>query len=299
MRKKIAVIGSITIVFLALISTVYYFNKSEYKKLNIPLAGQEMPNVNYQFEASSDNLPIESTVYKFSELSVDNDSQKIANKLGFFAKPELNDIGYEFKNNEEKLQYHNSTGHWTYQTTNKPSNYHTGVNIPSEDESKNIAIKFLKEYDLLPDRFNKIIVTDRSSGDKTTNDFRITGREVYFYPTINNLPVYGISRIIVEVGDNGKVISVNKIYKDFIEYKKVKLKDLTLAFEDVKNNKGSNNISPKAQKAKIKKVELGYWEDAGTIKDQPYIQPVWVFSGEATLDDNKIEKFDVFVPAIE
>lgn len=113
------------------------------------------------------------------------------------------------------------------------------------------------------------------------------------------MPVYGISRIIISVGHEGEIIGISKYYKDYEEYEKVKLKDPKKAFEELKSGGGSNNIDPDAIKAKINRIHLGYWEDGGSIKEQPHLQPVWVFEGESINANNEISKFDVVIPAIE
>ena len=97
----------------------------------------------------------------------------------------------------------------------------------------------------------------------------------------------------------GEIVGICKYYKEYEEYKKVKLKNPKEAFKEVKKGKASNNIDPNAKEAKIKNVQLAYWEDGGGINEQPHLQPVWIFEGESIDDNNEISKFDAIVPAIE
>ncbi|MBE0449004.1 MAG: hypothetical protein IBX64_13100 [Actinobacteria bacterium] len=48
------------------------------------------------------------------------------------------------------------------------------------------------------------------------------------------------------------------------------------AFNEVKEGKAVNGIPSGAKEASIVEVGIGYWEDY----DLPYLQPVYVFSGE-------------------
>ena len=106
--------------------------------------------------------------------------------------------------------------------------------------------------------------------------------------------MYGVSRIIVTVGNNGEIEAVNKYYKD-VEYQgNAKLKSPDKALIELNAGKSSNSLPENAQKARIQNVKIGYWEDVET----ELIQPVYVFSGK-TEKDGKTNDWDAFLPAID
>lgn len=193
------------------------------------------------------------------------------------------------------------SGKWSY--VHDTDEFKNGINLPSNEQAINIAKDFLLKNKLLKDKefdiFKDIKVTPISSGDITTGDYKEIGRDVFFLPVIDGLNVYGLSRIIVSVGDNGKIIRVTKNNKDFILHKKEKLKTPEKSFEQIKLKKVPIEISHEAKTAIFDSVKLGYYEDSSTIDEQPYLQPVWVFEGESTLDNGKTEKIGAFVPALE
>ncbi|MCQ2406358.1 MAG: hypothetical protein MJ067_03995, partial [Oscillospiraceae bacterium] len=67
--------------------------------------------------------------------------------------------------------------------------------------------------------------------------------------------------------------------------------------DGIKNNMYSSSIRSDALSAKIVDVKLGYWEDAGSLDEQPYLQPIWIFIGESANADGTISDFDVIVQA--
>lgn len=305
MKKKIIIVSSIFSIFLLLLVGSYSLKVNSIPKLFIPNPGQEMPEINYEFIADKNGLPAEAAVYKF--ILPDNPEEqaaKLSKIFGFVTSPKFDASTQKYiskiENEKDKkwFTYEATSGHWAYQDMNALSDINPS-NIPADKDAIAIVKKYLEETGLLPDRFKDVKVVHQSSGDKTTGDYRVIYKDLYFYPTIDNTSILGVSRMIVSVGKDAQIIAVNKYYKDYQQYKTVKLKSVDTAYEDVKANRASNSIDPTAKSAKIKEVKLAYWEDAGSIKEQPYLQPVWVFTGEAIVEYNKVVTFDAIVPAIE
>ncbi|ADQ39634.1 hypothetical protein Calkr_0056 [Caldicellulosiruptor acetigenus I77R1B] len=307
-ENKKTMLVFLSILCLIVISLAIYsvlnFNR-EFPPLKIPMPGQETPNIDYKITAKFNNLPTEAMVYKFKKPQ-NIDFYSIAKKFGLNGKAEYYPETKTYVIKEEvdgkvkySFTYEVETGRWEYINEEEMYLNYNPVNVPSDEEAKKIAIEFLKKEGFYNDRFSYCTVVEASSGDKLTNDYKVLYKDVYFYPSINGKPVYGVSRIVVSVGSNGKIIGVRKWYKDIEEYKKVKLISAEKALEKIKKREASNNINPRAKSATINKVFLAYWEDAGTIEEQPYLQPVWVFCGEAITEDGSRDTFDAVVPAIE
>ena len=297
----------IFIITIALIEIYFfYIRPNRIPPLKIPMPGNEIPEINYKIAARFDNLPVEAMVYRFKKPeNVEKEIESVAKIFGLKGEKEYWPVWREYIMREEIngkpsriLTYQVDTGRWIY-TDNRELGNNDPRNLPSDEEAKKIALDFLKKNGIYDKRFIYCGVTDDSSGSPLTNDYKVHHKRVHFYPAVAGKPVYGVSRIVVLVGDNGKIVEVYKWYKEIEEYKKVKIVSAEKAFEKVKNRKSSNSINHKAKSATIKEVFLAYWEDAGTIEEQPYLQPVWVFVGEAVTEDGKVEKFDAIVPAIE
>lgn len=303
MKTKKA-LGLILVVGLCVLTIVFKVSgiNNEFKELYITMPGQEQPEVQYEID---DNLfndyQQELMVYKFKNHKNHEEKAKLlAKKIGLHEE-----LQYDSKNNKYSkdknsiyFDYEVDTGYWSFRNSKA---FDLGVrnNIPTDTEAIEIAKNIIKEYNIYDERFSNIIVVNQTYGDELSNNLEVLVKDVYFYPTVNGIPVLGISRIIVSIGHEGEIVGICKYYKEYEEYKKVKLKNPKEAFKEVKKGKASNNIDPNAKEAKIKNVQLAYWEDGGGINEQPHLQPVWIFEGESIDDNNEISKFDAIVPAIE
>lgn len=277
--------------------TISKTSASTYPDLFIAMPGQGSPSdITYSLQAPTDHISSEEKVYTAVPLNTTPDSiQTLAKKFDINGEVTIDSESLKISDHHQELSVSKSNGFFTYVNKDKYENLNVmRDNIPSDEECIKIAKQFLTDRDLLPKRFNIIKVSHTTSGSPLTNDERILFSDVYFYPTLNEKPVYGVSRIIVTVGNNGEIEAVNKYYKD-VEYQgHAKLKSPDKALSELEASKSSNSLSENAKNAKIKKVEIGYWEDV----ESKLIQPVYVFSGDAEENGETIT-WDAFLPAIE
>ncbi len=298
MKRKIVLI--MAFVMLAGIM-IFFVNKQGYPDLYLPMPGEEVPHVTYTLKIDTSDLPEQILVYKFVEpgnpLAGTN---KISNIFGIEGEIKEQNVikGYFVKGENKNLQYYSESGKWDVCLDEAEEGYPTEECTISKEEAIKISKNFLTKYNLLLPEFNTVVASERSQGSKLTGDYKLIGYGVYFYPKVNGLKVYGVSRIIVEVRGEGKVVRVCKYYKEVEPYKIAKLKPVRDALSELTNNKALVNIPSEATSASIEKIELAYWEDAGSIEEQPYLQPVYVFTG-TTIIDGKVCTFNAFVPAIE
>jgi hypothetical protein len=172
--------------------------------------------------------------------------------------------------------------------------------VPSREEAEEIATRFLDEHGLRPERFSNVRSVYQTSkrGLEKEKPYMVT---VAFYPEVDGCAVYGVSRIVVDIDENGDITALRSYYRNFVFDRVV---DLTPP-EDFYDTppKGlygygiltHSNIENGTVSAKIVSVELAYWED----QDQPFLQPVWVFNG-ISLDARGVEReFQAVVPAIK
>lgn len=270
-----------------------------YPDLFIPMPGQGSPSdITYTLEAPTNQILSEEKVYKAVPPNVTHESiQTLAKKFGIKGQITEGSLAQtlEISDDHKQLSGSKNNGYFTY--VNKDIYENLNVvrdNIPSDDKCIQIAKGFLTERDLLPKRFEIIKVSHSTSGSPLTNDEKLLSSDIYFYPTLNEKLVYGVSRIIVTVGNNGEIEAVNKYYKDVAYQENAKLKSPDKALSELKAGKSSNSLPEQAKNAKIKKVTIGYWEDV----EATLIQPVYVISGDAE-ENGKTITWDAFLPAID
>lgn len=163
--------------------------------------------------------------------------------------------------------YEVEIGCWEYINEEEMYLNYNLVNVFFDEEVKKIVIEFLKKEGFYNDRFSYCIVVEVLFGDKFMNDYKVFYKDVYFYFLINGKFVYGVLRIVVSVGSNGKIIGVCKWYKDIEEYKKVKLIFVEKVLEKIKKREVFNNINLRVKFVIINKVFFVYWEDVGIIEE--------------------------------
>ncbi len=309
MSKKIISIIMVSIIAIVSIAILNLSNSNGVTPLYIPKTGAGTPKLVYELGdkvlKKAESLPAEKMVYKFIVDDPESKAKKIAkifnidsDKIVYSKNEKI--YKYANKDSNKKLlkwfSYEEETGHWDYQDIKEFEK--SNINIPDNNKCLEIAKNFSKNKLNLSKSFSNIQVVEQTSGDKLTNDLKTIYKDVYFYPYINDIPVLGVSRLIISVGENGKIIGVSKYFKDYKEDRKLKLKSVSKAFDIVKKKEASMNIPQNAKKAKFNSIILGYYEDSGKISEQPHLQPVYVFKGVAKTDSGT-EEFDAIVPAID
>lgn len=192
------------------------------------------------------------------------------------------------------------SGTWKYRDYSKIFKSTAANNIPSDVEVERIATEYLKTRDWLPSDFKFQAVTAVTEEPSNLSQSpKVIGKSAYFYRFIQGKPVYGVSRIIIDVGDQGEIVGVAKFFKDIEDAGKQPLKAIEEAFKEAKEKKGTiTTDNPDVKNALIKDVEIKYWEDPGSISDQPFLQPVYAFKAESQAN-GKTNKFEVIIPAIQ
>jgi len=271
--------------------------------LSLPQAGSaHVTDVEYIFEVETKNISKEAKVFEFKQVNMSNtDVQLIASKFNLKGKASLAPSGqYGLRDGTRFLMVDKLSGKYQFIDESLTDlDVITGpVELPSDDEAIRIAESHLQDMGLLRKDFTFAGIGKVTTGPDT--DPKIIAKEVFFYRQLNGTPVLGVSRIIVTVGHKGQIASFDKLFKEIGDEVKVyPLRPIKEAMDDVRKNKGKTDLDERARKAIIKKVEVMYWEDAGSVEDQLYIQPVYRFEGDVILDDGSADTFHVVVPAID
>ncbi len=170
------------------------------------------------------------------------------------------------------LGYDKYSGRWIYQTDIA---YYTGENVPTKEQAVQIADEFVRSLNLYPaDKLGEPTVHPMT-GNIGQNPQAILRWDVYYFPQVDNKPIYGVYRICVSVGSDGKIVSVEKLANDF-----EKIADVPLAgIEEVRKRveKGDfmyMNSGILQQDTDLTKAEIGYYTDV----ESEYILPIYILT---------------------
>lgn len=186
---------------------------------------------------------------------------------------------------EGSITYHDFSKLWTLPKT--------VINLPEKCDAIDIATDYLTEKGLLPeDAHIKMVVSDQLSRKNTSTGKIVenidTNLQVIFRRELNGVPVTGPgSKLKVYIGDGGEVIGLHKVWRKLEASGTTEIKSSKSAFEGLKQgNWGS--LPPRYDTVTISKVYLAYYEEGPGV-EQDYLEPVWVFEGQASNGDETIE----------
>lgn len=249
-------------------------------------------------------VPKKLMVYKCVEPNVTLEyASLLAKQFGMNGQPEkvfdefvLTDGNYHLEVNTKsgRIAYTDASRWMVGNDVDKPPN------LPSDEETIKIARNYLSEKGLMPaDAILRDVTHPRVVAmDKVGNIIGIGFEDVKvtFTRKINGLPVVGAgSKLDVEVGGNGDIINVYKVWRDYRPYKEYPIITPEQALEKLKEIGIFTGIKS-VDKVVINKVYLAYYTKSASEK-QTYLQPVYVFEGYAK-GENRTEEFKQYIPAI-
>ena len=243
-----------------------------------------------QFELKKPLLVVTDSVmeYKVNNFNVTSEYEKgISNIFGFNLSD--NPKGDKIVDSGKLLKFYN-TGGFLY-ASHSDFVGDAPTSLPSEQDSINIAEKYLKNQKLLPQDVGSAYVTPIQIDvyyptSNTTLNYTLA-RTVHFNRTINDLKVYGPGQnLIVDVSDNGKITGAQKLWRDVSPYQMKKIKTPDQAYSELANGNNSTVIVPhtNADKVAITDVSLGYYIEEGDVYQQ-YVDPIYVFKGDEISGD--------------
>jgi hypothetical protein len=188
-----------------------------------------------------------------------------------------------------------------YDRSDTPNGIDISENFPSDEEAKKIATSFLKERDLLPDgavvggtEHRKAYKSNKSSGSKTVVWEDIL---VWYTRELNGMKIEG-TQFEVEVGGHGDIIRFFSNWKEYTPVGEYPVKTWESSTETLKQKGVSTASGPdKPDTILINEIYLGYETTAVAYKEE-YLEPVWVFKGEALKNGISIGPVKEFVPAL-
>lgn len=271
---KVHIISVVSVLALVLIAGYFIWASSdEIPKLDFPKAAnqgdiEKMLSIN-SLELSTDNT---APIYKLKTVDIAQDQSNIKKALGIDDNVKFGTIkSPNSASSTEVIGYDKNTGRWIYQTDMA---YYTGENVPTKEEAIRIANDFMHTLHIYPvEKLGDPVVVPETTGDGLGQQ-TVLRWTVYYYPMVENEPVYGVFRISIGVGSDGKIVGVEKLASEYEKVSDVPLFDI----EDVRNRFNEKNYmymgDDMPQKTELLNADVGYYADV----ESEYIQPVYVLS---------------------
>lgn len=257
--------------------------------LSIPkIAGSSEPYVlAVPFPVVNDSYPVYQTV---TPKAASEEVRRLGNLFGLSGEmksvPSSSKIRLvdDSKNPAAELSYYTNSGAYRYEIPEKVYPYSTDrqPSLPSDEEARAIATKYLVERDLLPDGayFNDVSIGSQS-GSKTPTSHTLYNltKNVEFVQDLQGVRVYNAG-ITVTIGENGEVVSAGSSLRELkpepVRY--VKIVTPEEAYQRL--IAGDVVIRPLPDgydEVVVSDISLGYWMEIKT-EPQKYVIPVYVFS---------------------
>ncbi|GEM_PF-5198718 len=276
--------------------------------LNFAKLGEEAPTKNFDYEYDK-NISFTGDCEVFKLVSKDIDKEKFKELAKKFSI-NIDDVAKILYNDTSKNFYFGTeisylsvekSGKLIYSLNRKSDPTKKGKFKPlSDNEAIKAAKDFLKSNGLLPNEFYVSSVVDGLVSEYADGTKDLENRQVIFHRKVNSKEVLGVSRIQVDVGENGLIERVASLYSDIEPYTKYKLIDINTAVDSLKKDKGLEifNSGKQPKKCKINKIELTYFENSN-VKDNSYLYPVYKFTGQTIDEDGKEAEYTGIIQAVE
>jgi len=188
-----------------------------------------------------------------------------------------------------------------YDRSDTPNGIDIAENLPSDEEAKKIATLFLKERGLLPDGAKMGGVTHEKAykSNKSSELKTVVWEDILVYYTreLNGMKVEG-TQFEVEVGGHGDIIRFFSNWKEYESVGEYPIKTRDSSVETLKQKGISAAAGPdKPDTITIDEIYLAYETNAVAYKEE-YLEPVWVFKGEALKNRTSLGPVKEFVPAL-
>jgi len=273
--------------------------------LELPPAGRSLSEVEWeQIAGLGADLPDRLPVYRVVEGAAGEEAARaLADRFGLRAPVRCRDgvcMVTEGEHGEYRL-WLNRDGTFSYVTEGRWPEAVPGVEGPGSDEQvAELADTFLRLRGLLPEDFSlwRVEASTAARGDDL--EPRVVGKTVLYRRTVGGLPVYGVSRINVDVAvwhGRPQVVAVSSYWHPVRLHETLPLRPLPEALADLQAGRGAIDMPEGAGRARVERVSLAYWEDPKPER-QPYLQPVYHFEGTAWGSD-RAEPFVASLPALD
>lgn len=250
-------------------------------------------------KAASAQLPKEAMVYRY--ISVDLGQSEVLALASKFDLPTssvssfkgTDGESYDVTAGDRHLTVDASTGEWDYLDGARV--YRTPIAdqslVPSDELAREAAEKEIARLNLGRDGLEFVGVGRNMVSDQ------VVCKVVLFGQRINGALVAGASSIQVSVGEAGRIAGVINGMRPIAPYKVLELRPVAQALDEIERGECRSNMPDNATSASLDAVELAYFESSDPLTDQPYLQPVYRFTGKATTPSGETD-FTAVAPAL-
>ncbi len=198
------------------------------------------------------------------------------------------------------LEVYRNSGAFTYRIPEKYFPYTTDrqPDLPSDEEAREIATKYLQDRNLLSDdmHFKEVSIGSQYgyTSQNSYTQFTLT-KHVSFVKEIHGLRVYNAG-VGARIGDKGEVVGAGSSLRELEPepFRYVKIITPEQAHQRLLSNDVVVRLTCCTGSYMVKNISLGYWMDIKAYP-QKYVLPVYAFSCESI----EGEHITLYVWAIE
>lgn len=254
-----------------------------------PPPGKGLPNVIWERAPQLGvNLPDRFAVYRVTKAKAGSDRAQALAQLFDIVAPVDCQAETCVVSTTDRSMWLNGDGTYSYVTQGRWPEAQPDADASFPDqEAVALADSFLRKRALLPEGFTVWQVEPAIAVRGDNLKQQIVGKTVLYHRTLSGLPVYGVSRIAVDIArwqDQLAVVGVSSYYHPVEPYRTVPLRNVDSALADLEAGIGAVDLPDNAKRALAERVSLGYWEDPEPAR-QPFVQPVYHFEGTAWVGD--------------
>ena len=291
--KKKGFVGLILLVLSILVLVQFLPNLNAAKQnqdtpyqVNFPVLGEHAPeilNIEFSSDINFDQIAKPLPIIEVSqEMYSDTALKALGEGFGF----SLN----ELKKNDYSYDWYVKPGHYltvmsegTFIYQNSPETIDPAEPFPDDSTLQAAAEKFLKDNNLLSEGFVFSNVADGLVAEFGSGERYVEQRTVSFMRYIDNVPVYGNSRLTVSFDRELNIVGVDSVHspiKAVADSPQVKnAKDmLETAIEKGRGLRAFDLHTPSIGKVSIliSEIRQAYWED----NDSNLVVPVFHYTGD-------------------
>ncbi|MEF3254680.1 MAG: hypothetical protein K6348_03825, partial [Deferribacterales bacterium] len=222
--------------------------------------------VNISLDTKIPNVPNEMMVYKTRKIATKEYAIEIGKKFGLQEDVREDEKNFYVIDKPFELQVYKPSGAIWYADMSRMYGNEKNPKLPSESEAVDIAKKFLSDRDLMSGAiFDKIVVDTKKkiildpNTNKTIYKEEPYDIQVFFRYEIDSVPIVGGSKLKVYIGNNGDVIGVFKVKRNYESWKSFKIRTPNEALRILKE-RGIHSVKIPIKEAKVKGIYLAYYE---------------------------------------